>query len=270
MLWVWWVLIALAVGVPLAAAAVWIMGPKRQRAFKKPFQESDDSTPGAPPALEQHVFIMRHAEREDDIDAGWARTAERPFDTPISAAGKTEARAAGERLRRIAPPIRVVVTSPFLRCVQTAVAVCEGMNYGTAIVVDNGLSEVHSACTMKGADISKPAALGLPGLASLFPGRLRANPKGVPMPEWGEEKGAGGSAYERFVGSLQRLAAQYHPDPVLLVTHGDAVAACVGAVLPPGSMVYKTDYCCCAHLVLRTTGWEIMDHHDSGIEWIGG
>ena len=47
----------------------------------------------------QRVFVMRHGEREDSRNPLWKKTASRPYDTPITSRGATEARRlTGERL----------------------------------------------------------------------------------------------------------------------------------------------------------------------------
>ena len=39
----------------------------------------------------QHVFLMRHGERLDSMDRNWRRTAARPYDTPLTRRGHSEA-----------------------------------------------------------------------------------------------------------------------------------------------------------------------------------
>ena len=47
----------------------------------------------------QRVFVMRHGEREDSRNPLWKKTASRPYDTPITSRGATEAhRLTGKRL----------------------------------------------------------------------------------------------------------------------------------------------------------------------------
>jgi len=42
--------------------------------------------------LEQHVFVMRHGERQDGVYRDWWKTAKRPYDTPLSSRGHSETR----------------------------------------------------------------------------------------------------------------------------------------------------------------------------------
>ncbi len=57
------------------------------------------------------------------VDAGWTAQAERPYDPPLTQLGRDQAAGFGAALAEAAaagrgPPVDVVVTSPFLRCVQ--------------------------------------------------------------------------------------------------------------------------------------------------------
>ena len=62
---------------------------------------------------------------QDCADSTWADTAERPYDPPLTAKGEEAALQVGRDLRNAG--IDFVVSSPFLRCLQTAMKVCEGL-----------------------------------------------------------------------------------------------------------------------------------------------
>ena len=90
--------------------------------------------------------VIRHAEPEDEADAAWAARASRPWDPPLSCNGRQAAVQAGQQLHgelttvlgefggsaaaENAPcrsPLCIkLVSSPFLRCLQTARAVMDG------------------------------------------------------------------------------------------------------------------------------------------------
>ncbi|EFJ42882.1 hypothetical protein VOLCADRAFT_97074 [Volvox carteri f. nagariensis] len=86
---------------------------------------------------------MRHAQRQDEVDDNWtaaeaARPGGRPWDPPLSSPhGLAEAEAAAEKLAAwecsTGARIVSVVTSPFLRCLQTASAACRRL----------GLQQLH-------------------------------------------------------------------------------------------------------------------------------
>ena len=65
------------------------------------------------------VVVMRHAERQDEVDEEWAsREAARggrPHDPPLSANGMQQAADTGQRLAADGLRIGAIVVSPFLR-----------------------------------------------------------------------------------------------------------------------------------------------------------
>jgi broad specificity phosphatase PhoE len=66
----------------------------------------------------RRVFLARHGNRQDFVDPTWPSTADEPYDPPLSADGIEQARRLGQRLR--GEGIGAIVSSPFLRTVQTA------------------------------------------------------------------------------------------------------------------------------------------------------
>eukprot|EP00913_Durusdinium_trenchii_P027386 g25691.t2 len=71
-----------------------------------------------------------------------------PLDPPLSDAGRAEAKEVGKRIAQFieAKPgsdIQVVVTSPYLRCIETAAAICLRLGSQTRLMVDLGLGEVY-------------------------------------------------------------------------------------------------------------------------------
>jgi broad specificity phosphatase PhoE len=82
-------------------------------------------------------------------------------------------------------------------------------------------------------------------LRKLYPGKILCQSP-VSMPEWGETRGVGSTSWDRLFEATKRIAAQYSPSTVLLVTHGDAIGACIYGVA--GYTVWRSDFCCYAHL----------------------
>jgi broad specificity phosphatase PhoE len=216
----------------------------------------------------QHVYIMRHGERIDDVDSLW--TSDRPFDPPLSNRGKHEALCIGHTLEHA--KITHIITSPLLRCVQTASQVSEGMGYTGVIWADNGLMEVCSKGVIRNADGRPTTELCLSHLELLahcpsFDPNARSP---VEMPKWGETRGQGGTAHQRFINSFERIVDPFSPHcpNLLLVTHGDGLAAAVSLVLPE-AMVFRTDYCGYIHLTRECGGWRLSSEcGENGVEWI--
>ena len=85
---------------------------------------------------QQVVFIARHAEREDyatlNRGGNWTAGADEPWNTPLTAKGVEQAHALGRAIRRHSaawglPPVTRVLSSPLLRCVQTAAGAMTAM-----------------------------------------------------------------------------------------------------------------------------------------------
>jgi broad specificity phosphatase PhoE len=165
------------------------------------------------------VWLARHASRLDFEDSGWHRTAARPHDPPLSAAGEEEARALAERLA--AEPIRHVFSSPFLRCVMTAQPVAERLGLG--IAVEPGLSEWLNDAWFPEAP---PELLPLADLAARAP-RVDAGYRPRGAARYGE---SGEEALRRSADVALRLVAAFDGD-LLLVGHGASVLGAAAGLL---------------------------------------
>jgi broad specificity phosphatase PhoE len=85
----------------------------------------------------RRIFLARHGNRQDFVDPTWPDSAEEPYDPPLSMDGIEQARRLGRRLA--GEDIRAIVTSPFLRTVQTAHHANEAL--GVTIWVEPGFGE---------------------------------------------------------------------------------------------------------------------------------
>ena len=105
------------------------------------------------------LLLMRHGERQDHIDKGWAERAAFPDDPPLSTHGRQEAVEVGsfwaKRLQKKGAAAKkftlsCIITSPMRRCVETAVLFAaatseQGKRKGTVpIFIDPQLLEFHS------------------------------------------------------------------------------------------------------------------------------
>ncbi|KAJ9079062.1 hypothetical protein DSO57_1039391 [Entomophthora muscae] len=78
-------------------------------------------------------FIVRHGERQDHADPSWALTAAKPDDPPLTDRGVAQAFMTGQQLQSLlmekadsSRPIHIL-TSPLLRCMQTASGIVAGL-----------------------------------------------------------------------------------------------------------------------------------------------
>jgi len=118
---------------------------------------------------EQLLVVMRHSERLDfaDEEAWFQHPDSRiyPMDPPITSRGKSLAKVQGrmlaEMLENAGTAIDVIITSPYIRCVQTAVAVREVLpsrkGEQVPILIDSKVSEV--GIYKKPSGISDPRLL---------------------------------------------------------------------------------------------------------------
>lgn len=113
-----------------------------------------------------NVYVTRHGARIDnspvDSDSSWMRKAghRRRDDPHLSPSGEAAAVELARRLKSTkGDEPAVIVTSPFVRCVQTADAVAAALDL--KIVVENGICEVLSTFP--------PGLLSLEELAARFP-----------------------------------------------------------------------------------------------------
>lgn len=180
--------------------------------------------------------VMRHAERADAWNAfvdgeRWAQGsdyAQWPLDPPLSDEGMLGAFDVGLQLKELAEracqDMHVVVSSPYLRCLQTAVEVCRALGPKVRLMLDLTLGEVYGPCVM---GESEPAQVVRP-VAELL---AYSRSKGVeclklPMgkwPTWPEDLKSGRKRYvTQFLLYLRRGAKAKRN--FVVVTHADCVA----------------------------------------------
>jgi len=85
----------------------------------------------------RHLLIFRHGERIDRVDCRWTSTA--PYDPPLSARGNQRLGHLQQHVASLELAFTAVVTSPFMRCVQTAHAVARMLQL--PLLVEPGLGE---------------------------------------------------------------------------------------------------------------------------------
>eukprot|EP00798_Chlamydomonas_sp_ICE-L_P026951 gene26951-34977_t len=79
-----------------------------------------------PKSTTRSLIVIRHGRRLDDDQPNWQATAKRPWDVPLAELGREQAAKAGQALREL--DIAVVVTSPYLRCLQTSAAIVKELD----------------------------------------------------------------------------------------------------------------------------------------------
>ena len=167
--------------------------------------------------VEQVVCILRHAERLDDVDMNWLASEQpRKYDPPLSPAGFEEAASVFRQLGLDTLNLKHVVSSPFLRTLQTAAPIVRELSL-SQLTVCNGLCEYISEETgFSTQPVFEPDQQtgACAGISIEF--------MGDPSPLFPETLN---DAKERYRAAIRMLSDRYWPAGVLIVTHAIAVRA---------------------------------------------
>lgn len=187
------------------------------------------------------VWLCRHGERRDDVDAAWARTAERPDDPPLTERGRWQAERVGERLANA--DVDAIYASPFLRAVETADVVARRLEL--PVYLEHGLCEHLNPEWFE----TEPVTLTRKELARRFETvDLDHWPLVRPkFPETADE------AAERSAKTARKLLAS-GPESLLLVGHGLTVDGVTAGFT--GREGLPTPYCGLTQLVCHPWGWD--------------
>lgn len=176
----------------------------------------------------QILWLARHGHRQDVADPDWAATADRPHDPGLSPDGHEQARQLGRRVRHL--DVDRIVTSPFLRAVQTAHLVAEAT--GHVVHLEPGLGEWMNDDWFDAPPEPLPPAV----LADRFDTVRPPDTEPCRTPSFPETKH---EALARLGGTGRCLAERHADDTLLLVGHGITVQGVlhglIGADVPdPG------------------------------------
>jgi broad specificity phosphatase PhoE len=181
--------------------------------------------------------VVRHADRADAISAtiegkSWMHTADSkqwPKDPPLSDEGVKTAQAIGQSLHSLAAACShssvVVACSPYLRCVQTAIGICERLP-GARLLFDLSLGEIYGPSVMGTGEEPAAVTRSIEQLLAYCRARgVTCSPQAIGRwPVWPEDVDkARVRLASRFLVYLKRSADVQRN--FILVTHADGVAA---------------------------------------------
>ena len=188
--------------------------------------------------MTRNIWIVRHAERVDNIDPKWVENPPRGAwdDPPITERGQTQAKEVGYCLNDEIGQIDYLFSSPFLRCLQTIKNILMGLseanqlannnissnNLIPKIFVEPGFSEPINICQ------NPPGYLEVNQLINEFP---MIDPFYKPIISTDiicQEKTALDS-FRRTQKTLANIIQNYKGN-ILIVTHGGPIIACHGAL----------------------------------------
>ncbi|KAK8479925.1 hypothetical protein V6N13_021017 [Hibiscus sabdariffa] len=226
--------------------------------------------------FQQHVLVMRHGDRLDHADPTWEKTADRPWDSPLTQRGLSRAFQTGRAFRTLLPfPIHRVFVSPLLRCVQTASEVVTALcavdddpnaNSSSDVVsidssrvkvsIEYGLCRLLNTSAVRLDVVPKDGIFrfDIPKIESSLPsGTLdrTVEPIYKEVPQWEETSQGTRSRHEQI---FKALADKYPSENLLLVTHWKGVADSVSA-FKEDTRVTKIYYCGYSEL-RRSVSWK--------------
>jgi len=191
------------------------------------------------------IQIFRHDARMDTDEAEKANV-DRVYDTPLSTAGVAHA----ELVAGL--PGDIIVSSPLLRCVQTALPTLRGR----PLVLDSRFMEVFHPKVIHSIQDFK-----LRTDAELPPAFYIRTAHGIPQEE---TRGLGGSADARYRAAIQDYANRAFLagiKNVTIFTHGDCLGS-FAAMLRKD--LYSTEFGCSITATYNGS-WEFVSSNDVGI-----
>lgn len=190
------------------------------------------------------VEVFRHDARMD-TDEDEKHNVDRAYDSPLSMAGVAHAEMVSGR------PGDIIVSSPLLRCIQTAIPWLQGR----PLILDARFMEVYHPEVIPLKDFKFRTDDELPKAFYI------RTAHGVPAEE---QRGIGGEADDRFRSAIQEYADKAHRSGikhVQIFTHGDAIGS-FAAML--GKEVYSTEFGCSITGIYNGT-WEFVSSNDVGL-----
>ncbi len=194
------------------------------------------------------IFFLRHGARLDQFNREWHLTSPTPYDPPLTAKGTSQARQTGVAIKSFLPISssrrRIIIhTSPYLRCIQTALTLASSLEEKVLFRIDAWLGEWLTPDYFMDIDPPPPGRqLSASALGALAGRRF----EGSIIVDWMWDSlklGDGGeygeqwvSMHERFDRGISKLLQFYQQDDmngdetvVILVTHGAGCNALLGA-----------------------------------------
>jgi len=199
------------------------------------------------------IAVVRHGERLDSADPGrWYGSEDGksyPSDPPLSTLGRRQATQLGKELASL--QFHVVISSPLIRCVATAVEICRILSL--PLYIDLELGEVFNkahfvspSLLRKYDDVSR----SVPEDVQLV-NRMAATGK---APKWPESSQQAQQRMLRRVEHYLHQSIESKQSNCILVSHGDCVASCASELHAAKSdeLVKSVDFC--SYVLLRRQG----------------
>jgi len=197
------------------------------------------------------IWLARHANRQDFADPEWAATADRPHDPGLSPDGVEQAHQLSRRVTELG--VDRIVSSPFLRAVETAHPAAEALD--EPVYLEPGLGEWQNEDWFDGPAETLSAHI----LTERFE-RVRPDHEPCRTPEYPESRHA---SLARIGATGQCLIDRFPDETLLLVGHGMTVLGVlhglIGSEVPdPGCPLASL-----TEVVRRDGTWRIRTRNDT-------
>ncbi len=196
------------------------------------------------------LWIARHANRQDFADPDWAATADRPHDPGLSPDGEEQAQQLARRVATL--DVDRILSSPFLRCVQTAHYAADATDL--PVVLEPGLGEWENADWFD----TPPDTLPVDTLSARYERVTRHDP--CYTPSFPESKR---TAMARFGTTAECLTDRYADETLLLVGHGITMIGVLRGLVGPEVPDPGCPLACLTQVVRRDGDWAIRLRNDT-------
>ncbi len=193
--------------------------------------------------MSQRIWIVRHGNREDFQNPGWAKTAPRPYDPALSGDGETQAKEVGRSLQ--GEQIDCVFASPFLRTIQTASHIADALNL--AVCLEPGIGEILP--TVQSAPELLPVDERRQRFSRIDESYSPINE--LPYPETSDE------GHKRSALSARSLTDRFPDKNLVMVTHGAPVVGIVRGLTGLKDRI-TVPLCCIFTLQRSDSSWNVV------------
>lgn len=193
------------------------------------------------------LYLARHGQRLDTVQKHWFTSYDNEYDPPLSELGLQQARLLGQGL--VTEPIDVIISSPYLRALQTAEAIATVLGQG--FYVDMGLGEWQGKAMMP-----KPPALLEPAHHCPSLSKMDLSHCSTVFPSYPESVD---EVFERYHKTVIRLLDIYTGN-LLLVGHGRVVTGTAHVLTRKPEAHFLYPLAGYTQLALDETGWQALQN----------
>ena len=196
------------------------------------------------------LYLVRHGQRLDAIDKNWYSNTDEKYDPPLSAEGHAQAQKVAQRLRQ--EPIDLIISSPYVRALQTAHPIAQDLKM--PYIVDEGVGEWLGRAMVN----YKPTLPTATERQHDFP-YIDDSHENVLIPTYPETVK---EVFARYKQAMNLLFEQYEGN-ILVVGHGRVVTGISHVLTGKPESHFKYDLACLTKLAYDGDEWHIRLNGDT-------